>query len=81
MSIEPRYIPVVIVAWLIAAGLIIIPRLIKKKTITTHTTNATNTDIVNAINNLHTAIYSLHNAVYTAMGIGICVIIAAIALK
>jgi len=71
MSIEPQYIPVVVVSWLIGAGLIIIPRLIKKKTITTNTTN---TDIVNAI-------YSLYNAIYTAMGIGICVIIAAITLK
>jgi len=71
MSIEPRYIPVVIVAWLIGAGLIIIPRLIKKKPVSTNTTHG---DIVNAI-------MGLQNAIYTAMGIGICVIIAAITLK
>lgn len=71
MSIDPEDV-LVIVVWLVGACLIIIPKLIKKKNVSTIATKA---DIVNAI-------YSLHNAIYASVVIGICVIIAVIlALK
>ena len=79
MSKKTKYNLVVIVAWLIVAGLIIIPRLIFKQPIATATTivpiapiatNATNADIVNAIYSLHPAISNIHtaiNSVHTAI--------------
>ena len=66
MSMKTKYILVVTVAWLVVAGLIIIPKFIFMQPITT---NATNADIVNAV-------YSLKDTVYTSMGIGVGVILA-----
>jgi len=71
MSMKTKYILVVTVAWLIVAGLIIIPRFIFKQPIST---NATNADIVNAI-------YSLKDTIYTATAIGVGVILAVITRK
>ncbi len=76
MSMKTKYILVVTVAWLVVAGLIIIPRFIFIQPITNIATNATNADIVNAIYSLHPAISNIYNTVYTAMGIGVGVILA-----
>ncbi len=62
---KPRQISVLIAAWAIAAGSIIIPRFL-----TVLPVNTTLGDVVNAIN-------GLHSAIYTAMGIEIGVIITA----
>ena len=75
---KTKYILVVIVAWLIVAGLIIIPRFIFKQPIANAATNATNADIVNAI---YITQSSLQNTIYTAMGIGVGVILAVITRK
>jgi len=71
MSIKTKYILVVTIAWLIVAGLIIIPRFIFKQPIAT---NATNADIVNAI-------YSLKDTIYTATAIGVGILLAVISRK
>ena len=62
---KPRQISVLIAAWAITATSIILPRFL-----TVLPVNTTLGDVVNAINGLHTAIY-------TAMGIEIGVIITA----
>jgi len=69
MLMKPKYIPVVIVAWLIAVVSFIIPRLIN----VLPTTNTTLGDIANGIMNLQTAIY-------TAMGIEIGILVTAMVL-
>jgi len=69
MSKKTKYILVVTVAWLVVAGLIIIPRFIFIQPIATNATNATNADIVKAV-------YSLKDTIYTSMGIGVGVILA-----
>ncbi|GAH34365.1 unnamed protein product [marine sediment metagenome] len=61
-----KFIPLMIVVWLIAAGMIIIPRFFFIQPITA---NATNADILNAV-------YSLKDTIYTSMGIGVGVILA-----
>ena len=65
---KPQYIPVVIAAWLIAAGAVIIPRFINVLS-----TNTTLGDIANGI-------MGLQNAIYTAMGIEIGVLVTVMAL-
>ncbi|MBA7567464.1 hypothetical protein ES695_13485 [Candidatus Atribacteria bacterium 1244-E10-H5-B2] len=75
MSMEPKYILVVtvvwlVVAWLIAGGFIIIPRLIFTQPITTNTTL---TDVVNAI-------YSLKDTIYATMGVGVGILITVIGI-
>jgi len=72
MSRELQYKLVVVVAWLVVAGLIIVPRFIFKAT------NATNADIVNAIYSLQS---SLKDTIYTATTIGVGVILAVITRK
>ena len=69
MSKKTKYILVVIVTWLVVAGLIIIPRFIFKQPIAI---NATNADIVNAIYSLQS---NLQNTIYAAVGTLICVIL------
>jgi len=81
MSIKTRRTLVIVVAWLIVAGLIIIPRFISipniatNATIPTIATNATNADIVNAIYSLQT---NLQNTINTAMGVGVGILITVI---
>jgi len=77
MSRELQYI-LVIVGWLVVAVLIIIPRLMKKKNVSTHATNATNADIVKAIYSLKDTIYNLKDTIYAVMMI---LITAMMALK
>jgi len=60
----------IIVAWLVAAGFIIIPRLIFKQPITS---NATLADVVHSIENIRVAIY-----VTTGVKIGIILTVMAI---
>ncbi|MBA7577487.1 hypothetical protein ES708_19340 [subsurface metagenome] len=81
MLMKTKYILVVTIAWLVVAGLIIIPRLIFKQPIATIATNATNADIVNAIYSLKDTIYSIQNTIYTATAIGVGVILAVITRK
>jgi len=78
MSRELQYKLVVVVAWLVVAGLIIVPRFIFKQPIPTIATNATNADIVNAIYSLQS---SLKDTIYTATTIGVGVILAVITRK
>ncbi|MBA7592388.1 hypothetical protein ES708_34569 [subsurface metagenome] len=77
MSMKPKYILMAIVAWLIAAVSFIIPRLISIQPITTNATNATNTDIVNAIYSLKDTIYAAN---YSAMGLEIGFLVTAMIL-
>ncbi len=70
MSMKTKYILVVTVAWLVVAGLIIIPKLIFKQPISTNTTL---TDVVNAIYNTHS---SLQNTIYVAVGILLAVMLS-----
>jgi len=78
MSMKTKYNLVVIVAWLIVAGLIIIPRFIFKQPIPPIATNATNADIVNAIYSMQSG---LQNTIYNAMLAGVGIILAAIVMK
>jgi len=70
MLMKSKYILAVVVGLLIAVASFIIPRLIFINVLPT--TNTTLGDIANAI-------MGLQNAIYTAMGIEICVILAAMA--
>jgi len=68
----------IIVVWLVVAGLIIRNKFILfKQLIPTIATNATLGDIVNAINNLQT---NLQNTIYAAVWVGVCAIIAVMIL-